>query len=85
MLSMGKFASSAYRVQASLDALNLEVGQREKAEASLRLSNSKLENLIEKRTDSLRRLTIRLLRSQDEDGGDSGAIFTTVSVSILRS
>jgi signal transduction histidine kinase len=67
MISLGKFASSAYQILASLDALNLEAAQREKAEAALRLSNTKLENLIEKRTGALRRLTISLLQSQDEE------------------
>lgn len=67
MLSLGRFASSAYQILASLDALNVEMAQREKAEASLRLSNAKLESLIEKRTGALRRLTISLLQSQDEE------------------
>jgi signal transduction histidine kinase len=67
MLSLGRFASSAYQILASLDALHLEMAQRENAEAALRLSNSRLESLIEKRTDALRRLTIKLLQSQDEE------------------
>jgi signal transduction histidine kinase len=67
MLSLGTFASSAYQILASLDALNLEVAHREKAEESLRLSNAKLESLIEKRTGALRRLTSNLLQSQDEE------------------
>jgi signal transduction histidine kinase len=67
MLSLGRFASSAYQILASLDALNLEMVQREKAEASLRLSNTKLESLIETRTGALRRLTVSLLQSQDEE------------------
>jgi signal transduction histidine kinase len=67
MLSLGRFASSAYQILASLDALNLEAAQREKAEAALRLSNTKLEKLIERRTGALRRLTISLLQSQDEE------------------
>ena len=67
MLSLGRFASSAYQILASLDALNVEMAQREKAEASLRLSNAKLESLIEKRTGALRRLTISVLQSQDEE------------------
>ena len=67
MLSLGTFASSAYQILASLDALNLEVAHREKAEESLRLSNVKLESLIEKRTSALRRLTSNLLQSQDEE------------------
>jgi signal transduction histidine kinase len=67
MLSLGRFASSAYQILASLDSLNLEAAQREKAEAALRLSNAKLEELIETRTGALRRLTISLLQSQDEE------------------
>ena len=67
MLSLGKFASSAYQILRSLDALSAEMAQRQKAEASLRLSNTKLEGLIEKRTGALRKLTISLLQSQDEE------------------
>ena len=67
MTSLGKFASSAYQVLVSLDALNFAMAEREKAEAALRLSNAKLENLIEKRTFALRRLTCNLLQSQDEE------------------
>ena len=67
LLSLGTFASSAYQILTSLDALNLEMAQREQAEASLRLSNTKLESLIEKRTGALRRLTHSLLQSQDEE------------------
>jgi signal transduction histidine kinase len=67
MLSLGKFASSAYQILASLDALNSEMEQREKAETSLRLSNTNLEEQIENRTGALRRLTINLLQSQDEE------------------
>jgi signal transduction histidine kinase len=67
MRSLGKFASSAYQIVASLDALKVEMVQREKAESALRLSNTKLENMIEKRTGSLRRLTISLLQAQDEE------------------
>ena len=67
MLSLGKFASSAYQVLVSLDALNLGMAQREKAEASLRLSNAELESLIAKRTGALRQLTIRLLQLQDDE------------------
>lgn len=67
MLALGRFASSAYQILASLNAVNLEMAQRENAEASLRLSNSKLESLVEKRTNALRSLTIKLLQSQDEE------------------
>jgi signal transduction histidine kinase len=67
MTSMGKFASSAYKILVSLDALNFAMGERENAEVALRLSNAKLEDLIEKRTGALRQLTIRLLQSQDEE------------------
>jgi signal transduction histidine kinase len=67
MISLGKFASSAYQMLVSLNALNFAMADREKAEAALRLSNAKLENLIEKRTGALRRLTIKLLQSQDDE------------------
>jgi signal transduction histidine kinase len=67
MLSLGKFASSAYQILESLNALNFAMAEREKSEVALRLSNSKLEYLIEKRTSALRRLTVSLLQSQDEE------------------
>jgi signal transduction histidine kinase len=67
MTSLGKFASSAYQILVSLNALNFAMAEREKAEVALRLSNAKLENLIEKRTGALRRLTIKLLQSQDDE------------------
>jgi len=67
MISLGTFASSAYQILVSLNALNFAMAEREKAEVALRLSNAKLENLIEKRTGALRRLTIKLLQSQDEE------------------
>src|ERR1700733_8280920 len=67
MTSLGKFASSAYQILVSLKAANFAMAEREKAEAALRLSNAKLESLIDKRTGALRRLTISLLQSQDEE------------------
>jgi signal transduction histidine kinase len=67
MLSLGKFASSAYQVLTSLDALNLGMARGEMTEVALRLSNTKLESLIEERTGALRRLTVSLLQSQDEE------------------
>jgi signal transduction histidine kinase len=67
MTSLGKFASSAYQILVSVNAANFAIAEREKAEAALRLSNARLENLIDKRTGALRRLTISLLQSQDEE------------------
>jgi signal transduction histidine kinase len=67
LTSLGKFASSAYQILVSLDALNSAMAERERAEVALRLSNATLEALIEKRTGALRQLTIKLLQSQDEE------------------
>lgn len=67
MTSLGKFASSAYQILVSLDALNFAMAARDKSEVALRLSNAKLEDMIEKRTGALRQLTIKLLQSQDEE------------------
>ncbi len=39
MISLGTFASSAYQILVSLDALKFQVAEREKAEASLRLAH----------------------------------------------
>ena len=65
--SLGKFASSAYQLLVSLDAVNSALAEREKAEAALRLGNAKLESLIEQRTGALRLLTVKLLQFQDEE------------------
>ena len=67
MTSLGKFASSAYQILVSLNALNYAMAARDTAEVELRLSNAKLEDLIEMRTGALRQLTIKLLQSQDEE------------------
>lgn len=67
MTSLGKFASSAYQILVSLNALNFAMAARDQSEVALRLSNAKLEDLIEKRTGALRQLTIKLLQSQDEE------------------
>ncbi len=67
MTSLGKFASSAYQILVSLNALNYAMAARNTAEVELRLSNAKLEDLIEMRTGALRQLTIKLLQSQDEE------------------
>lgn len=67
MTSLGKFASSAYQILVSLNAVNSALAEREKAEVALHLSNTRLENLIEQRTGALRLLTVKLLQSQDEE------------------
>jgi len=67
MTSLGKFASSAYQILVSLDAVNSALAEREKAEVALRLGNAKLESLIEQRTGALRLLTVKLLQFQDEE------------------
>ena len=67
MTSLGKFASSAYQILVSLNAVNSALAEREKAEVALRLGNAKLESLIEQRTGALRLLTVKLLQFQDEE------------------
>lgn len=67
MVSLGKFASSAFQTLFSLNSLNSALAKTEKAEAELRVSNTRLENLIEQRTGALRLLTVKLLHSQDEE------------------
>jgi PAS domain S-box-containing protein len=47
MCSLGNFASSAYQVVTSLDALKFEVAEREKAERELRRSDTALRNFVE--------------------------------------
>jgi PAS domain S-box-containing protein len=53
MSSLGKFASSAYQVLGSLDALKSQVAQREKAEAALRQSETTLRDFVETATVAL--------------------------------
>jgi signal transduction histidine kinase len=67
MTSLGTFASSAYQVLVSLNAVNSALAEREKAEVALRLGNAELENIIEQRTGALRLLTVKLLQFQDEE------------------
>ncbi len=45
--SLGKFASSAYQILSSLDALKFQVAEREKAEAALRRSDTTLRDFVE--------------------------------------
>jgi|SRR5450432_85849 len=67
MISLGKVASNAYQVLASLNAQTFATAAHEKTESALRLTNAELESLIENRTGALRKLTISLLQSQDEE------------------
>ncbi len=50
LCSLGTFASSAYQVVSSLDALKCQVAEREKAETSLRQSDTALRDFIETAT-----------------------------------
>ena len=47
MGSLGKFASSAYQILTSLDALKFQVAERERAEAALRESEKQLRELAD--------------------------------------
>jgi signal transduction histidine kinase len=47
MSSLGKFASSAYQILTSLDALKFQMAEREKAEAALRESEKQLRALAD--------------------------------------
>jgi PAS domain S-box-containing protein len=53
MSSLGKFASSAYQILASLGALQSKVSQREKAEAALCRSETALRDFVETTTVAL--------------------------------
>ena len=53
MSSLGKFASSAYQILASLDAVKVEVAEREKAEVALRRSETMLRDFVETATVGL--------------------------------
>ena len=49
------------------ERLRQNVADRHQAEKSLRLANEELEAVVQKRTASLRRLSIQLMRSQDDE------------------
>ena len=53
MCSLGKFASSAYQILASLEAVKVEVAEREKAEVALRRSETMLRDFVETATVGL--------------------------------
>jgi len=79
--SLGKFASSAYQILRSLDALKFQMAEREKAEEQLRKLADGLETQVRVRTqeleqrnaevlqqtEQLRELSNRLLQTQDEE------------------
>lgn len=49
------------------ELLRKNIADRVEAEKALRLANEELESLVQKRTASLRRLSIQLMRSQDDE------------------
>jgi PAS domain S-box-containing protein len=49
------------------DALRQSVADRLQADQALRLANEELESLVQKRTSSLRHLSAKLMRSQDDE------------------
>ena len=49
------------------EALRQSVADRLQTERALRLANEELESLVQKRTASLRHLSVKLMRSQDEE------------------
>ncbi len=53
MNSLGKFASSAYQILASLEAVKFEGTEREKAEAAMRRSDAMLRDFVETATVAL--------------------------------
>jgi PAS domain S-box-containing protein len=53
MSSLGKFASSAYQILASLDALKFQTAEREKSETALRRSEASLRDFVETATIGL--------------------------------
>jgi PAS domain S-box-containing protein len=61
MGSLGKFASSAYQAQASIDELRFQIGEREKAEAALHKLADGLETQVRVRTRDLERSADELL------------------------
>jgi signal transduction histidine kinase len=81
MTSLGKFASSAYQILASLDALKFQVTEREAAEAALRGLAGTLEKQVRDRTEQIvrrntealkqserfREVSHRLMQAQDEE------------------
>jgi PAS domain S-box-containing protein len=49
------------------EALRESVAERIRAEEDLRVANEKLESIVQKRTAALRHLSVKLMRSQDEE------------------
>lgn len=49
------------------ETLRQNIADRHQAEKDLRSANDELESLVQKRTAALRRLSIQLMRSQDEE------------------
>jgi len=66
MTSLEKFASSAYQALESIDDLNVQVGEREKAETELRELSKGLETQVRARTEELKRRQTELLTVRDE-------------------
>ena len=81
MSSLGKFATSAYQILTSLDALKFQVAEREKTEERYRALANNLEAQVHDRTEELesrnsevlmqsehlRELSQRLMQIQDEE------------------
>lgn len=81
MTSLGRFASSAYQILASLDALKIQVAEREAAETALRGLAGTLEKQVRVRTEEIvrrnaealrqserfREVSQRLMQAQDEE------------------
>jgi CRISPR/Cas system-associated endoribonuclease Cas2 len=64
------------------ETLRQSVADRLQTEKALRLANEELESIVQKRTASLRHLSAKLMRLQDEERQELRVIYTTVWDSI---
>jgi signal transduction histidine kinase len=84
MSSLGKFASSAYQVLASLESLKLQVAEREKAESALRESEKQLRALADGLETQVRVRT-RELEQRNTEVLEQSEQLRDLSTRLLRS
>jgi signal transduction histidine kinase len=64
--SLGTFASSAYQIHTSLDALTLEMAERQNTESALRVLANTLEDQVRDRTGQLEQRNTDMLKQSEQ-------------------
>src|SRR6266850_1809217 len=64
--SLGTFASSAYQIHTSLDALTLEMAERQNTESALRVLANTLEDQVRDRTGQLEQRNTDILKQSEQ-------------------